>query len=126
MSTPEQVDDNTGFMKEFVPLDDEERDIVQRATAVIKQSIAVPCTACHYCTDGCPQDIPIPEYFSIYNTLCRYGRAQQWMNTSTYYGVLSQTHGRASDCIECGQCEEQCPQHIAIIDNLKKVSQEFE
>ena len=126
MSTMEQVEDNTSFMQDFNPLDHEEQMRVEQAAQIINRSIAIPCTACHYCTDGCPQEICIPEYFNIYNNLCQFGRKEQWNNTSVYYGVLNKTYGKASDCIECGQCEEHCPQHIHIIDNLKLVAKTFE
>ncbi len=125
MSNLEQVDDNTGYMQRFVPFDESEHDIVKRAAAIIKEAIAIPCTACHYCTDGCPQGICIPEYFHIYNTLHYFGETQR-INTTTYYGVLSKSHGKPGDCIECGQCEAHCPQHIDIIDNLKLVAERFE
>jgi predicted aldo/keto reductase-like oxidoreductase len=126
MSNMEQMDDNTTYMDKFEPVNDKEREIINIAAGIIKKSISIPCTACHYCTDGCPQQICIPEYFAIYNTLHQFGKKEQWMNTSTYYSVLNQTHGKASDCIECGQCEEHCPQHIHIIDNLKEVVKTFE
>jgi predicted aldo/keto reductase-like oxidoreductase len=120
------VEDNTSFMQDFKPLNHDEQTRVEQAAQIINRSIAIPCTACHYCTDGCPQEICIPEYFYIYNNLCQFGRKEQWNNTSVYYGVLNKTHGKASDCIECGQCEEHCPQHIHIIDNLKLVAKTFE
>lgn len=126
MSTIEQVDDNTSFMSDFRPLDDEEKAIIDTAAGIIKKTIEVPCTACHYCTDGCPMDIAIPEYFAIYNTIKRFGHEQQWMDTSTYYRNLSITHGKASDCLACGQCEAHCPQQISIIDTLTKVAEVFE
>ena len=125
MSDQAQMEDNTSYMRDFAPLDDTERDIVERAAAIIKGTIAIPCTACHYCTDGCPMGIAIPEYFAVYNSLYRYGEEQRG-NTSTYFGVLAQSHGKPSECLECGQCEAQCPQRIPIIENLKKVAETFE
>jgi len=124
MSTMEQLEDNTAYMQDFQPLNDEEQAIIARATQVIRDSIVVPCTACHYCTDGCPQHIAIPEYFNLYNNLRQF--PDQKGNSKLYYDLLAKNHGKASECIECGQCEAQCPQHIDIIDNLKPVAEAFE
>ncbi len=126
MSTIEQLEDNTKYMQDFQPLTSEEQTCVTQAAEIIQNKIAIPCTSCHYCTDGCPMGICIPEYFNIYNTLHQFGREKQWNNTSVYYKVQTMTHGRASECIECGQCEAHCPQHIQIINNLKLVAKTFE
>ena len=123
MSTMEQLDDNTSYMQDFEPLNDEEQAIIAQATQAVRDSIAVPCTACHYCTDGCPQQIAIPEYFNLYNALQQFPKQG---SSKLYYDLLAKNHGKAGECIECGQCETQCPQHIHIIDNLKKVATAFE
>ena len=125
MSNMEQVDDNTGYMQDFEPLDEQEQAIVAQAAQLMREAIAIPCTACHYCTDGCPQNICIPEYFNVYNSLHMLGDTQKG-NSQMYYNLHAKSHGRASDCIECGQCEAHCPQGIDIIDRLKQVSQTFD
>ena len=124
MSTPEQMDDNLRYMEQFQPLSEEEMALVHKAAEWIRAGIAIPCTACHYC-DGCPKDIAIPEYFAIYNNLKRFGKEQE-MVAGTYYAALTEHHGKASDCIACGRCERHCPQHISIIEDLKKVAREVE
>ena len=124
MSNMEQLEDNMSYMHDFVPLNDEEQSIIAQATQVIRDSIAIPCTACHYCSEGCPQQIPIAEYFNLYNNLQQF--PSQRGNSKLYYDLLCKNHGKASECLECSQCEAQCPQHIDIIDNLKLVAQSFE
>ncbi len=124
MSNMKQMEDNTGYMQDFQPLNDEEQAILAQATEVIRNSIAIQCTACHYCSEGCPQQIAIPEYFSLYNTLQQF--PDQKSNSQLYYDLVAKNHGKASECLECGQCEAQCPQHIDIIDNLKSVTEAFE
>ena len=124
MSNMEQLDDNTSYMQDFQPLNDEEQAIIAHAKEIIRESIAIPCTACHYCSEGCPQQIAIPDYFSLYNAAQQF--SDQRSNSKLYYDLLAKNHGRASECIECGQCEAQCPQHIDIIDNLKLVAADFE
>ena len=124
MSNIEQMEDNTTYMQDFQPLNDEEQEIIAHATQVIRDAIAIPCTACHYCCDGCPQQIAIPEYFNLYNTLQQF--PDQKSNCKLYYDLIAKNHGKASECLECGQCEAQCPQRIDIIDNLKLVAESFE
>ena len=67
MSNMEQLLDNTGFMADPAPLSEDELHILRQAVELIRSGIAVPCTGCAYCTDGCPMQIAIPEYFSLYN-----------------------------------------------------------
>ena len=126
MSNLEQVDDNTSFMQDFVPLNEQEKEAIDTAATIIKESKGIPCTACHYCTNGCPMDIAIPEYFALYNTVKQFGDGQRWMEPINKYQQLCETHSKASECLKCGQCESRCPQQLPIIENLELVAQEFE
>ncbi len=123
MSSFEQVDDNVSYMQSFVPLDETERRIIDTVTDIIKRDTAIPCTACQYCVDGCPSNIQIPKLFALFNNQQRFGIVPSY---HTYYMNLSQTYGKAADCIACGQCEQHCPQHIEIIEQLKAVSGIFD
>lgn len=125
MSDEAQVEDNTGYMTEFQPLDDQEQAVIAQVTEIIKNSITIPCTGCRYCVDGCPKNIAIPDYFSIYNDLTRLGVAHK-ADAHSAYAHLAQTHGKASDCIKCGRCEQRCPQHLPIRKHLESVAQALE
>jgi len=127
MSTLEQLNDNTEFMENFQALTEEEISLTRKAADIINNQIAVPCTGCSYCTEGCPQHIPIPKYFSLYNEDMRENLEEKgWSISFTNYENLTKHYGKASDCIECGQCESVCPQHLPIIESLKKVSAHYE
>ena len=67
MSNLEQVEDNVSYMRDFTPLNADELAVIERARQELTSVDSIPCTACHYCTDGCPQNIPIPDIFSAYN-----------------------------------------------------------
>lgn len=127
MSSLAQVADNTGFMADFKPLSEAERAACFRAAEAINGQIAVSCTGCSYCTEGCPQQIPIPKYFSLYNEDMRERLDKKgWTINFTNYEILNKSFGKASDCVECGQCEGVCPQHLPIIELLKKVAAHYE
>ena len=125
MGTMEQMQDNLSYMKTFVPLNESEKKAVMQAAELIRNSIAIPCTACRYCVDGCPKHIAIPDYFAIYNNLKRYGESQR-VGAMTYYQNLRVNHGAPSDCIRCAKCENHCPQHLPIRAYLTQVEKELE
>lgn len=125
MSSLAQLEDNTSYMRDFRPLSERERGIVGRAVEVINRSIAIACTACRYCTPGCPRQIAIPDYFALYNA-DRQSVNQGFSIQQVYYDTLAETHGRAAACIACRKCERICPQHLPIVDLLKKVSETFD
>ncbi len=127
MSNIAQMEDNTSYMSDFKPLTEEERALCFKAAEAINSQIAIPCTGCAYCTGGCPQSIPIPDYFSLYNEDMREDLEQKgWSASFGNYAALTRKFGKASDCIECGQCEGVCPQHLPIIENLKLVAAHYE
>lgn len=125
MSDEQQVEDNISYMKDFQPLDEKERQEVEQAVKLIRASEVIPCTACRYCTDTCPKKIAIPDYFAIYNNMKRSGAAVR-LTTQTYYSTLTQTHGKASECLKCGKCEKLCPQHLPIRTYLQDVAAALE
>ncbi len=127
MSSLAEVEDNLSYMDDFRPLTEAERDVCFQVADIINAQTAIACTACHYCTDGCPMRICIPEYFSLYNEDMRDDLEHKgWTINFTNYEKLADEFGRASDCIGCGQCEEMCPQHLPIIETLEKVAEHFE
>lgn len=124
MSTEEQMDDNIGYMKDFKPLSREEMELTLKCAEIIRSDIAIKCTMCRYCVDDCPASIAIPDYFSVYNDSKRFGLPR--MNyLKDKYARISSSHGKASACIECGICEEHCPQKLPIRELLKDVAKTF-
>lgn len=107
------------------PLTEEEHQVIRKAIDLINSSIAIPCTGCAYCVEGCPMNIPIPRYFSLYNADLQEVKGKSWLPQQAYYNNLTMEYGKASDCIACGQCEGVCPQHLSIIENLKTVAEHY-
>ncbi len=122
MSSLAQMQDNISYMKNFVPLNKRELAAIKDVQEVFNGLHLIPCTACRYCTDGCPQHIAIPDLFATMNSKKLY---KDW-NADYYYGIHTGPGRRASDCLKCGKCEKACPQHLPIRQLLEEVAKEFE
>lgn len=116
MSDLTQLRDNMSYMKELVAFTENDYELVKKSAEMIRNALMIDCTSCRYCTDHCPVDMPIPEYFSAYNRKVS-GKA----DFKKHFFSLTDKTTRAEECIECGGCESACPQHIAIIEKLKSM-----
>ena len=115
MGNMDMMNDNISYMKDFHPLSAEEHSAVDRVAAILRAQKAIPCTACGYCTEECPQEIPIPRIFACLNAKSKF-----------YYRVHTTNTAKASDCLSCGRCESVCPQHLPIRELLEKAAAELE
>ncbi len=123
MSTTAQMEDNISFMKDFRPLDEEEQKTIAAAQKALAEVDQIKCTACRYCADGCPMEINIPGIFAAMN---RYKIWEDEAGARQEYEQATKDKGKASDCIQCGQCEAACPQGLPIIERLQECAAFFE
>ncbi len=124
MSNVEQMENNISYMKNFVPLNAEEQEAIKKAQAVFNKLKDIPCTACRYCTEGCPKKIVIPDIFAARNKQLSLGQLEE--AKKDYDNLTESKSSKASACISCGQCEKVCPQKIDIINQLKTCASIFE
>jgi predicted aldo/keto reductase-like oxidoreductase len=119
VSSMEQLQDNLRIFSDAKAncMDDFELSLVDQVRDVYLKKTKVHCTGCEYCLP-CPQGVSIPRVFNLLNTAAIYNEALQCRNK--YQKDFISKNTDASQCVECGQCEEACPQHIPIIDKLKE------
>ncbi len=97
-------------------LTDEDKALVAEVRKAYESLAPIPCTQCEYCLP-CPNGVEIPRVFELYNDAAAY---DAWGHAQWQYNNMMKAEARADQCIECGECEEVCPQNIEIIDWLAK------
>ena len=121
MSNVEQMRDNLSYMKDFKKLSETEMNVLKEAQEELNKIPLIPCTMCNYCAKVCPMNIGISGSFAAMNMLTIYNDLDKAKHQE---GYLVGGHGKklASECIKCGQCEQVCPQHIKIREELEKIN----
>jgi predicted aldo/keto reductase-like oxidoreductase len=121
MTTLDQVKDNLATFEDFKPLSNAEQDIMSAHIERIKNTVNIGCTWCNYCMP-CPQGVNIPRIFGLWNNYAKYHNPGdinwQWSRE------IPESQ-KPANCISCGACEEHCPQHLPIIESLKKADSEI-
>jgi predicted aldo/keto reductase-like oxidoreductase len=123
MSNINQMEDNLATMSDFHPLSGAEYAVIKRVRDELNAIENIPCTKCSYCVKGCPQEIAIPGIFEAVNQYLVFGILEV---AKRAYGFSTMNGGAAGKCVECGQCESVCPQHIGIMQELKRAVAAFE
>ena len=119
MNTMEQVEDN---LRPLEPLQAQEYTVLARCAGIIRSNTAIGCTGCGYCVPNCPAEIPIPQYFALYNDYAR-TPAEGWKMQHVYDALAERRD--ISRCVGCRKCEENCPQGLGITAYLQDVRQAF-
>lgn len=116
MSTIDQLNDNVSYRNDFQPLNNDEINTIKKAQDIMRALDSIACTACHYCTPGCPQQIPIPEIFEAMNRKLLFHDDEAALKR---YQQKTNGKSKAKDCFAC-------PQHLTIIEYLKRASATFD
>ena len=125
MSNVEQMADNLSYMKDFRPLDEAEQATIRQVQAALAEYPTVPCTSCAYCMKGCPKNIAIYGTIQAANLYTLFGNLDA-AKSKYNWNTKGQGRSKASECIRCGKCEQVCPQHIHIREELAKAAAALE
>lgn len=127
MSTMAMVEENAAVAANSAPLSAEEVTGINAAMEENKRLAELYCTGCNYCTPHCPQEINIPHIFQAMNHYRVYNIKEFARNQYNEIGTNDWVKGKKADaCVECGLCEEHCPQKIAIRTQLKECRAVFD
>lgn len=124
VTTMDQLQENMDILSEAEPnsLGDEELAIIEKVGKKYNELIPYSCTNCKYCMP-CPNKVSIPDIIANRNEWELYNHNPK---IKSDYDLFIAPKRRASACIECGDCEEKCPQHLPIIQIMKESEEIFE
>lgn len=124
MSNEEQLHANIATFEEDQPLDEKEMKALLQVAAELADERSVPCTACHYCTDHCPQGLDIPRLIELYNEHVLTTKAGLFGFIAPMAMAAIPADKQPAACLHCGSCEQVCPQQIkisSVMDEFVKV-----
>lgn len=122
MSTMDQVEDNLKTFSDFKPLNEQEKKTIDEIVALINSRVQNGCTGCRYCMP-CPAGVNIPGCFSAWN---RYHMYQNYNVVRWQWETELGEKQQAKNCVQCGKCEQSCPQKLSIREDLKKVQSDLD
>lgn len=122
MSDMAQTQDNLKTFEKFNPLTEEEEGVIQEVVTTLRSRIKNACTGCKYCMP-CPAGVNIAASFKVWNEYYMYGRYEA---VKFSWEKIMREEEKPVHCVECGKCEDICPQHIQIRENLKQVQKELD
>jgi len=124
MGLPFEVEENIATASSALPshLSGEELETINKVSNIYKERVQVNCTQCSYCMP-CPAGVEIPRVFNMFNGAYVFNDIEGFKSN---YNTFIRKEGHASNCTACGACETACPQHIEIIDTMKRIVQTFE
>ena len=129
MNEEDHIKQNMAIADQATPnsLSVDELKLVERAGHKYRELMKVACTGCGYCMP-CPSDVAIPRCFEVYNKMHMFGNEAEakFSYAIGMSGLFSETPSYASQCVQCGECVEKCPQNIEIPEFLEKVAAEME
>lgn len=126
MNSGEMVEQNVKTASEVSvgELGTQEEEMLRKVVQAINAKMKVGCTGCGYCMP-CPRNVDIPGTFASYNRRYIEGKNAAFMEHFMCTAMRG-TSAAAANCIECGKCEQHCPQHIEIRKELKNARRQLE
>lgn len=116
MSSLEMIDENTAVADEIGHTPGEFQERMEGAAKKLEELARLYCTGCGYC-QPCPANIEIGKLLYLVNCDRVYGlhgyAKKEFEKYSEKNGVPSEV------CLNCGQCEEKCPQGLKIRKELE-------
>jgi len=126
MNSIEMVRENVKYAAtaEVNAFTEDDFNLIAKVKEAINEKMKVPCTGCRYCMP-CPKGVDIPGTFAAYNRRYTDGKMAGFIDYFICTAIRRDSTG-ASNCVECGKCEQHCPQDISIREELKNARRELE
>jgi len=115
MDIVQQVHENLKALTEYKPLNAEEQESLRQEAEILGPNF---CRRCGYCMP-CAVGIDIPQNFIFHLQYTRYGLTEAIPKRYASLAV------KASECIDCGICEDRCPYDLPIRARLKQVASDL-